>query len=179
MPLLKRTFCTVQKVTKREGCHNGLNPLSLPLKQDLYNSTLPHILHINNSNNTQPIRMFLLFNTIEWNEKWLLLQLWLLYSKTESKQQIVLQITVYLILRVWLPVFQSAVHIQRATTISTALLTPLLPCYSRGAQQWQEQLDDEELCLLLGVFCCLIVVITLQWQCETALNVLLYRITFN
>ena len=117
MPLLKRTFCTVQKVTKREGCHNGLNPLSLPLKQDLYNSTLPHILHINNSNNTQPIRMFLLFNTIEWNEKWLLLQLWLLYSKTESKQQIVLQITVYLILRVWLPVFQTALHIQRATTI--------------------------------------------------------------
>jgi len=61
--------------------------------------------------------------------------------KTGSKQQIVLQFTLYLILRVCLPVFQTAVHIQRATTISTALLTPMLLCYSRGGQQWQEQMD--------------------------------------
>jgi len=88
-------------------------------------------------------------------------------------------ITVYLILRVWLPVFQTAVHIQRAKTISTALLTTLFLSYSRDAQQWQEHLDDEELCLLLGVFCSFNFIIKLQWQCESALNVLLCRITFN
>ena len=64
LPLLKRTFCIVEKVTKREGCRIGWNPVSIPLTQDLYNSTLPHFLHINNSNNTQPIRM-LLFNSID------------------------------------------------------------------------------------------------------------------
>jgi len=85
--------------------------------------------------------------------------------KTGSKQQIVLQFTVYQILRVCLPVFQTTVHIQRATTISTALLTPLFLSYSRGAQQWHEQLDDEELWLLLAVFCSLNCIIKLQWQC--------------
>ena len=81
--------------------------------------------------------------------------------------QIVLQFTVYPMWRLWLPALQTAVHVRRATSLSAALLTSLFLCYSRRAQQWQEQLDDEEMCLLLGVFCWFVVIINLQSQYES------------
>ena len=81
-----------------------------------------------------------------------------------------LQFTFYLMWRVWLSVIQTAIHVERAEIISAAMLTSLLLCGSRGEQQWQKKLDDEELDLIVGVSYCLFLIINLRWRYKSAFN---------
>ena len=75
----------------------------------------------------------------------------LLRKKTQSDKETKWSF-IYLIWRLWLPAVSAAIHIQRATVISAALLTSLFLSYSRDAQQRHETADDKELYLLLCVF---------------------------